>query len=314
MRRHVVLGSALAVVLVLASCSSLTAGRAAPTGTPGPVIGPPPAPVVVVAAGDIACPAGARTTEDECQQEATAALVEELAPSAVLALGDTQYEEARTEEFASYDASWGRFLDITHPVAGNHEYQSGDAEDYFGYFGDRAGTPDQGWYSVDVGPWHVVVLNSQCGKVGGCEADSPQGEWLAADLAEHPARCTLAAWHDPRFSSGAEHGDEKSVAPLWELLDDAGADVVLTGHDHIYERYAPQTADGKADGDGMVQIVVGTGGEELRELADTRPNSEVRWNSSFGVLAMTLRPDGYDWRFVGTPGAPEVDSGSASCV
>ncbi|WP_219416140.1 metallophosphoesterase family protein [Pseudonocardia nigra] len=305
--RRLVAGPALAVVLVLAGCADAVPGSATSAGSGGEG-------ALLVAAGDIACAPGGEPTPQDCRHEDTAALVEELGPDVVLALGDTQYEEADAEEYAaSYDRTWGRFLDITYAVAGNHEYLSGDADDYFAYFGDRAGKPDQGWYSFDVEGWHVVVLNSECDEVGGCEADSPQGEWLAADLAENPARCTLAAWHNPRFSSGAEHGSDEDVAPLWELLDEAGAELVLSGHEHVYERFAPQDADGTADDAGMVQFVVGTGGEELRELGETADRSRVRWNSSFGVLALTLRPDGYGWRFHGIEDAPEVDSGEAAC-
>jgi hypothetical protein len=266
-----------------------------------------------VAAGDIACPPDEEATAVTCGQEATAQIVESLAPDVVLALGDTAYEEASAEQLKAYDASWGQFLDITRAVAGNHEYMSGAARDYFDYFAQRAGDPDKGWYSFDAGAWHVIVLNSQCEQVGGCEAGSPQGAWLASDLASNPARCTLAAWHVPRFSSGDEHGDSEAVAPFWQQLQDAGADVVLTGHDHSYERFAPQSGSARPTDAGLVEFVVGTGGRELRGFGKPKPNSAVRWNRSFGVLALTLRTDGYDWQFVGPPGTPEVDRGSASC-
>jgi acid phosphatase type 7 len=295
---------------VLAACSTAVPGTGRPVGS-GPQQA---APVTLVAAGDIACPPDEEVTDVTCGQEATAQIVESLAPDVVLALGDTAYQEASADELKSYDASWGRFLEITRAVAGNHEYLSGSAADYFDYFGERAGDPDEGWYSFDAGSWHVIVLNSECEQVGGCEADSPQGEWLAADLAAHPARCTLAAWHDARFSSGEEHGDSAAVAPFWQQLQDAGAEVVLTAHEHSYERFAAQRDSTRpTDSEGLVQFVVGTGGRELRGFGDPRPNSEVRWNGSFGVLALTLHADGYDWRFVGPPGTPEVDSGSGSC-
>ena len=252
-------------------------------------------------------------TDQECRQEATADLVESLSPDAVLVLGDTAYEEVTVDSLKSYDASWGRFLDKTHAVVGNHEYYGDGPDAYWNYFGDRAGAHGEGWYSFDVGAWHVVVLNSECAQVG-CDADSDQGEWLSADLAESPARCTLAAFHRPRFSSGDEWGDDETVSGFWQVLQDAGVDVVLNGHEHSYERFAPQRDSGRATAEeGMAEFVVGTGGRNLRGFKDTKPNSEVRWNDSFGVLGLTLYADGYDWRFHGTPGTPEVDQGSASC-
>jgi len=164
-----------------------------------------------------------------------------------------------------------------------------------------------------VGAWHVVVLNSECGHVG-CDADSDQGQWLAADLADNSAHCTLAAFHRPRFSSGDEYGDDETVSDFWQVLQDAGVDVVLNGHEHSYERFAPQRDSGRATAEeGMAEFVVGTGGRNLRGFKDVKPNSEVRWNDSFGVLGLTLYADGYDWRFHGTPGTPQVDQGSASC-
>lgn len=293
----------------------LVAGCAASATNPDPPAGPASPPrVVLVAAGDIACAPDREVRSDACAQEATARIVESLRPDAVLALGDTQYEDATPAKYVSYDRSWGRFLDITHPVIGNHEYESGSPDGYFGYFGDRAGKPGDGWYSTDVGDWRIIVLNSECAQVGGCGPESPQGRWLARELAAGTPRCTLAAWHRARFSSGNHHGNDATVAPLWAQLQAAGVDVVLTGHEHDYERFAPQDADGRADPAGIVQFVVGTGGRSLRGFADPVANSEVRWSQSFGVLALTLRPDGYDWRFAGLPGTPEVDSGSASCA
>ena len=180
--------------------------------------------------------------------------------------------------------------------------------------GDIACGPDiEGWYSFDAGAWHVVVLNSECEEVG-CDADSDQGEWLAADLAANSARCTLAAFHRPRFSSGDEWGDDESVSGFWQVLQDAGVDVVVNGHEHSYERFAPQRDSKRPTAEeGMAEFVVGTGGRNLRGFGDPKPNSEVRWNESFGVLGLTLRPDGYDWRFHGTDGNDQVDRGSASC-
>lgn len=229
----------------------------------------------------------------------------------MLALGDTQYDDGSPEEYAAYDASWGRFKDVTLPVAGNHEYQTQDAKGYYEYFGDAAGKPDEGWYSTALGEWRVIVINSECAEIGGCDRESPQGRWLAEQLDGAP-RCTLAAFHRPRFSSGLEHGGDPALEPLWAQLADGGVDVVLNGHDHDYERFAPHDADGQVGG-GPVEFVVGTGGHSLRGFTRTERGSEVRWDESVGVLAMTLRPDGYDWRFVGPAGTPPVDSGTATC-
>ena len=280
---------------------------ALPTATPAPA-----APALLVAAGDIACrPHQRPDDEDLCAQKTTADLVIGLKPTAVLALGDTQYDDGSPDEYESYDASWGRFKDITLPVVGNHEYQTPDAKGYYEYFGDAAGKAGEGWYSTSVGEWRVIVINSECAEVGGCDAESPQGRWLAEQLDGAP-RCTIAAFHRPRFSSGLEHGGDPALEPLWAQLADGGVDVVLNGHEHDYERFLPSDAEGRV-GSGPVEFVVGTGGHSLRAFSRVERGSEVRWDDSVGVLAMTLRPDGYDWRFVGPEGTPPVDSGTGTC-
>jgi hypothetical protein len=307
-RRIVVAVSAFAA-LALAGCAGPVRAPEAPAA-PGPS-SPVPA-VTLVAAGDVACGPDIEITPAQCRQEATAGLVEELDPDSVLVLGDTAYETVTAESLKAYDASWGRFLDRTHAVVGNHEYYGEGADAYWNYFGDRAGDRGAGWYSYDLGAWHVIVLNSECGEVG-CDTGSDQGQWLAEDLAAHPARCTVAAFHRPRFSSGDEYGDDESVSGFWQVLQEAGVDVVLNGHEHSYERFAPQRDSGRPTAEeGMAEFVVGTGGRDLRGFGEPRPNSEIQWNKSFGVLALTLRGDGYDWRFHATDGA-EVDAGSASC-
>jgi calcineurin-like phosphoesterase family protein len=276
----------------------------------------PGAAPLVAAAGDIACvPRG----DEGCAHAATSELLLRTGPAAVLALGDQAYEDGTLAEYRTvFDPAWGRLREVLHPVPGNHEYHTPEAGGYFDYFNGpgaafgRAGARGSGWYSFDVGSWHVVALNSNCGKVGGCQAGSPQERWLRADLAAHPAACTLAFWHHPRFSSGP-HGDAPEVQPLWQALEDAGADVVLSGHDHDYERFAPQTAAGVADAaHGLRQFVAGTGGRELRPIRRSAPNSEVHDDSSFGVLLLTLAPSGYDWRFVPAVGA-FTEAGSAAC-
>jgi hypothetical protein len=260
----------------------------------------------MVAVGDIAdC--------DSTADEAVAQLVARV-PGTLATLGDTVYETGSVVEFADcYAPSWERFHDRTRPAVGNHEYLTPDAKGYFDYFGDRAGTAGQGYYSYDLGAWHVVVLNSNCARVGGCQTGSPQERWLAADLAAHPARCTLAYWHHPRFSSG-RHGNFEQMKDVWQTLHTAGADLVLAGHDHDYERFAPQSATGEADTErGIVEFVVGTGGKNHRPIGDPEPNSLVRSDDTYGVLALRLRPTGYDWRFVPVPGGSFRDSGSAEC-
>jgi hypothetical protein len=294
------------LLLVLTGCVAEPAGGGA--GVP-----PPAAPsAVLVAAGDVACGPDIEITPSQCRQEDTAELVEGLRPDAVLVLGDVAYEQVTPESIKAYDASWGRFLDRTHAVVGNHEYFGDGPDVYWDYFGARAGDRGAGWYSFDVGAWHVVVLNSECKDVD-CDPDGDQVQWLEDDLGGDSARCTLAAFHRPRFSSGDEWGDDESVSRFWEILQDAGVDVVLNGHEHSYERFAPQRDSGRATAEeGMAEFVVGTGGRSLRGFTDPKPNSEVRWNDSFGVLALTLHADRYDWRFHATDGA-DVDEGSAAC-
>ena len=258
-----------------------------------------------MAAGDIACVPGMASTPSQCQHEATARLVESLDPDVVLPLGDLQYEYGEADNFAaSYDPTWGRFKDRTRPVVGNHEYAGGRARGYFGYWGDAAHGPG-GWYSFDVGAWHVVVLNSVCSVVG-CDERSEQLQWLRADLAAAAKPCTLAAFHPPRFTSGL-HGPDASIQPLWAELASAGTDVALAGHDHHYERLATP--------DGIRQFVVGTGGRNTYPVLGRAEGSEVVNTTTFGVLALTLRPDGYDWRFAAIPGSGSgfTDEGSAGC-
>jgi hypothetical protein len=239
-------------------------------------------------------------------------LIGRLDPDVVAALGDLQYEDGALADFdRSFDRSWGRFKQRMRPAIGNHEYETPGAAGYFAYFGTRAGTPGEGWYSYDLGDWHAIVLNANCEQVG-CGAGSPQQRWLRADLAQHSARCTLAYWHQPRFSSGL-HGDEDDVASLWRTLQRAGADVVLSGHDHDYERFAPQTAGGRLDrAHGIVQFVVGTGGKSVYPTVFPRSHSRAR-ASTFGVLELTLGDDAYAWRFVGEPGERFRDAGRAVC-
>jgi hypothetical protein len=280
---------------------------------------------LIVAAGDIACD---ETTSHpgpaSCRHRDTANLLLDPAIDTVLALGDLQYEHGSLGQFTgSYSLSWGEphLKSITRPVVGNHEYMTTGAAGYFDYFNGvggaagPAGARGQGWYSFDLGAWHLVALNSNCGSAGGCGPGSPQETWLRADLAAHPRACTLAYMHHPRFSSGA-HGSFTNVQPLWQALYDAGAEVVLSGHDHDYERYLPQDAAGTADAArGIRELVVGTGGRNLRGFpAAQPPNSEVRDAKAFGILKMALRPAGYEWEFVPAAGFESFsDHGVGAC-
>lgn len=277
-------------------------------------------PTVLVAAGDIACnPAdpyfnSQRGIPAHCQQRATSKLIGPLHPSAVMPLGDTQYQRGTYSGYlGSYAPTWGRYLSITHPVLGNHEFKTPKAQGYFPYFGAAAGDPDKGYYSYELGAWHIVVLNSACRPAGGCGAGSAQERWLKSDLAAHPTRCTLAAWHVPRWSSG-EHGSNPAFDDFWRDLFDAGADVVLNGHDHDYERFAPLGPDGEVDLKGGIrEFVVGTGGVGLRPIRNRANGSEIREDGTFGVLALTLTAVGYDWRFASV-GSDFTDSGHSDCT
>jgi len=263
----------------------------------------------IAAAGDIACDssiAGSTT----CHQAATSDLLIAGNLTAVLGLGDHQYPSGALADFrAYYDPTWGRVKDKTYPAPGNHEYGSSDASGYFAYFGERAGPSGRGYYSFDAGSWHLISLNSEISTAVG----SPQETWLKADLASNSQRCTLAYWHKPMFSSGP-HGNNPSVKPLWDALYAAGADLALAGHDHDYERFAPQTPSGSADAArGIREFVVGTGGKEHYSISSTKPNSQVHNTDTFGVLQLTLHADSYDWEFLPEAGKTFTDSGTSSC-
>ena len=275
----------------------------------------------IAAAGDIACDPnevdfnGGLGTATACRQRATSNAILAGDYKAVLPLGDVQYNAGTAAGFAaSYNPSWGRLKSITHPAVGNHEYGSPGAGPYFSYFGASAGHAGQGWYSFDVGAWHLIALNSNCAIAGGCGTGSPQELWLRADLAAHPVACTLAYWHHPLFTSGHE-GPTPEMTAIWNDLLTARADVVLNGHEHHYERFAPQTTTGQRDDtNGIREIVVGTGGENHMSFrANLAANSEARDSSSFGFLELTLSTGAYSWRFVSAPQSGFSDSGSGAC-
>src|SRR5919106_2612902 len=234
--------------------------------------------VPLVAAGDVASCASKG-------DEATARLLDRL-PGTIALLGDSVYERGTREEYRRC-FSWRRHKARIRPAVGNHEYLTPGAAGYFGYFR----VPQ--WYSYDLGAWHVVVLNSNCGPAGGCGADSPQARWLRADLAAHPAACTLAYAHHPRFSSGL-HGSDRTLTALWGIMAAGGVDVYLGGHDHHYERFAPR--------DGIRQFVVGTGGRSLYPVLRRLAGSRTAQSSAYGLLTLSLGPTGFSWRFVPVAG------------
>jgi acid phosphatase type 7 len=301
--------------LVAAGCGS----RSSTASSASAAVPPPPARTAkvtgptLVAAGDIACPMGMRPTSTQCRQSATAQVIGRLAPDVVAPLGDLQYDRGSFADWRNggYRRSWGTYKSRTRPAVGNHEFATGSSAAYAAYWGARAGKRPNYWYSYNLGTWHVVVLNANCTIVG-CDNGSAQQRWLKADLAAHPAQCTLAYWHQPRFSSGL-HGDDPKTAPLWATLQRAGADVVLSGHDHSYERFGPQTSTGKASPEGIVEFVVGTGGRNNYPIFRAKPNSIVRRSFVFGVLQLTLGDGEYAWRFVPVSGLTFSDRGSASC-
>lgn len=257
----------------------------------------------IVAAGDIAC-----ESEPCASQEQTAQLIDDLDPTAVLTLGDNQYPDGELSDFqASYDPTWGRFLERTRPSPGNHDYHTDGADGYFQYFGRRAHRKAGGYYSFNIGAWHVLALNSGDG------ISDEQVQWVSNDLSDDDHLCELAYWHHPRWSSGENHGSNDSIGPLWEALYAAGVDVVLNGHEHNYERFAPLNPSGQRDPEtGIREFVAGTGGKSLYPLGDGINGSQKRIDSSFGVLSMTLRLKRYEWAFVATDGST-LDSGSKRC-
>jgi hypothetical protein len=285
---------------------------------------------VVMAAGDIACdPAdaaynGGNGTSSKCRQKWTAQLLS--GADRVLALGDTQYDCGGLSAFnQSYDPTWGQYKNITHPILSDEDFDGSGtgcgatgADGYFAYWGSRAGPEPTGYYSFDVGGWHIVALNSECGNVpGGCAEGSPQNNWLEQDLASSGAQCTIAMLHEPRFRSkknGSQVGPD--MKPFWDDLHAAGAEMVLSGDTHWYERFRPQTPDGAFDPNGVVQWIIGVGGKSRGGLAGASarlPNSQKATSQTFGVLELTLNAGSYEWRFLPEGSSSFSDTGSASC-
>jgi hypothetical protein len=265
---------------------------------------------VMVGAGDIA---GCDSDGDEATADLIQQVVSEEEDTLVFTLGDNAYEDGTPANFADcYHPSWGQFKDITRPATGTRDYRTPSASGYFSYFGSVAGDPEEGFYSYDYGGWHVVVLNSNCDEVGGCNEGSAQANWLQEDLASSEVACTIGYWHHPAFGSTAD-GVNNDVIPLWEILYADGAEIVLNGDHHFYERFAPQDPTGVPDENGLMQFTVGTGGRSLAEIGSPAANSEVRFDEAFGVLVLTMTPSGYGWEFRTAPDSAVVDSGTASC-
>ncbi len=285
-------------LLILLSLAILAGGSPAFGQTPKPD-------PVLVGAGDIA----ACTMPYD---EATAKLLDDI-PGTVFTAGDNAYPDGSAEDFLTcYGPSWGRFKQRTRPAVGNHEYVTRGAVPYFDYFGWRAGPGRGGYYSSNLGAWHIVVLNSNID----ARLESYQGQWLRKDLMAHPAVCTLAYWHHPLFSSYFQRDLPRDIRAMWQTLYEFGADVVINGHVHAYERFAPQDPDGQRDpAHGIREFIVGTGGSSMNKRpAHLSPNSEVWDNSAWGVLKLTLHPTGYDWEFIPAKGGTFHDSGSGQCV
>jgi hypothetical protein len=291
-----------------------------PTLTPTPTVTavPPtstptltftPTPVVLIGAGDVAECAGQN-------DKITAAMLEQYPDATIFTTGDNSDDlDPEMAYEHCFDPTWGRFKDRIHPAMGNHDYDAKDSPDeYFEYFGKAAGEPGKGWYSYDLGGWHIVVLNSECEDVGGCEDGSAQEKWLKADLSAHPARCSLAIWHLPRFSAAYAEG-LPFVEDFWEDLYKAGVEIVLNSHYHYYERFAPMEPEGTLDEvKGIREFIVGTGGAHLEKRGRScNGNCQFFDKDTLGLLKLTLYPDSYDWEFLPEPGKTLNDSGSGKC-
>jgi hypothetical protein len=261
---------------------------------------------VLIGAGDIALcgrPGSAQTAHILAQN-----------PGTVIAVGDNAYPDGAPADYTNcYDPTWGAFKSKTFAVPGNHDYTTPNASGYFNYFGSKVGNPTEGWYSFNVGAWHILAVNSNCSAVGGCNTGSPQETWVKSDLAASSAKCTLAFWHHPLYSSG-RNGDFTQMSPIWQDLYNAGAEIVISGHDHDYERFAPQDASGNKDtARGITQFVVGTGGSDFTPLVfPLQPNSVTQLENVFGVLKLILHPTSYTWQFIPVSGSFK-DGGTVAC-
>lgn len=280
-------------------------------------------PKKVVAVGDIVCDPSSDNANsanpEYCQSDQVYNLVSSLRPDAVLGLGDLQYDDGALNKFqAAFDKKWGDLQDIFYPAPGNHEYGTPNAAGYFSYFANSKlkDTISEPYYSFNLGGWHLISLNSNCEYVGGCDEGSPQLEWLRTNLEKAGNKCTLAFWHHPHFTSGkysTNQGSKSLSSDMWAELFGHQADIVLNGHDHLYERFKPQDPDGLANPDGIRQFTVGTGGKEHYSQQTTADNSEKVIDDKFGVLTLELYPDSYKWQFKSVGGEVQ-DSGSQACI
>jgi hypothetical protein len=284
-------------VLAIGGAVAIACGNGV-TGPPPPPP-PPPGNHVLVGAGDIAVCGSLATAQ-------TAALLDRI-DGTVFTAGDNAYFQGSAANYRDcYEPTWGRHKHRTRPAPGNHEYETAGGAPYFAYFGPSAGPPGLGYYSFEAGPWHVVSLNSNVA----ANQSSPQYQWLANDLAARNARCVAAIWHHPMFSSGP-NGPSPLMRDIWLLLQQARAEIVISGHDHVYERFVPLDANRRPTPDGLRQFTVGTGGAELYAFVNVSPDSEMRV-AAFGVLKLNLTGDGYAWEYLGTNGNV-LDSGTATC-
>ncbi len=277
-----------------------------PEPTPTATSTPTPTPIFLVGAGDISY-----CGEEFLGDEETAMLLERFPDAVIFTAGDNvQGVGMRAEYRNCFDPTWGRFFDRLHPSPGNHDYMTEAGAPYYEYFGDRAGPAGLGYYSYDLGDWHIVALNSNCNDIA-CGPDSRQAAWLREDLANSGKQCTLLYWHHPRWSSGIT-GGTGSVSTFWRIAAEYGAEIVVNGHDHNYERFAPMDGDGLPNPKGVRQFVAGTGGAYLRAFSEVKPNSEVRYNDSHGLLMFQLLPGRYTWEFIPTSGVFS-DRGAGDC-
>lgn len=257
---------------------------------------------MLVGAGDIAA------CGDLANAEATSKLLDSIAGT-VFTTGDNTQTAGTEQEFRDcFNPTWGRHRARTRPTPGNHDFQTANGAAYFDYFGEAAGPRGLGYYSYDIGSWHIVSLNSNVPM----SRDSPQGSWLRRDLETSRSRCTLAYWHHPLVSSSV-NGNNPSVRDAWQILYESGAEIVMNGHDHLFERFAPQDPSGRLDSArGIRQFTVGTGGYALYNVVRLQPNSELQ-ASVHGVLKLSLLEGGYDWHFISIPGFAFTDTGSGAC-